>query len=261
VPTPTELRSAVTDARVVTGRNLRHFIRQPQLLIFSTVQPVMFVLLFAYVFGGAVKGSLPAGVKYIDFLLPGIFVQSVAFRATQTAVGLSEDLERGVIDRFRSMPMARSAVLIGRTVADLVRNVLIIGLMTVIGYLIGFRFQAGVLNALACVAVVTAFGFALSWIFAFVALTVRGAEAAQSAGFVVIFPLVFASSVFVPVSSMPDWLRTFAEVSPVTLTANAARTYALDGGVPGALSGAAIWIIGLLAVFVPLCVWRYRRMN
>jgi ABC-2 type transport system permease protein/oleandomycin transport system permease protein len=146
-------------------------------------------------------------------------------------------------------------------VADLVRNVLIIGLMTVIGYLIGFRFQAGVLNALACVAVVTAFGFALSWIFAFVALTVRGAEAAQSAGFVVIFPLVFASSVFVPVSSMPDWLRTFAEVSPVTLTANAARTYALDGGVPGALTGAAVWIIGLLAVFVPLCVWRYRRMN
>jgi ABC transporter DrrB family efflux protein len=261
VPTPTELRSAVTDARVVTGRNLRHFIRQPQLLIFSTVQPVMFVLLFAYVFGGAVKGSLPAGVKYIDFLLPGIFVQSVAFRATQTAVGLSEDLERGVIDRFRSMPMARSAVLIGRTVADLVRNVLIIGLMTVIGYLIGFRFQAGLLNALACVAVVTAFGFALSWIFAFVALTVRGAEAAQSAGFVVIFPLVFASSVFVPVSSMPDWLRTFAEVSPVTLTANAARTYALEGGVPGALTGAAVWIIGLLAVFVPLCVWRYRRMN
>ena len=139
VPTPAELRSALTDARVVTGRNLRHFIRQPQLLIFSTIQPIMFVLLFAYVFGGAVKGSLPGGVTYIDFLLPGIFVQSVAFRATQTAVGLSEDLERGVIDRFRSMPMARSAVLIGRTVADLVRNVLIIVLMTAVGYLIGFQ--------------------------------------------------------------------------------------------------------------------------
>jgi len=247
--------------RVVTGRNLRHFIRQPQLLIFSTIQPIMFVLLFAYVFGGAVKGSLPSGVKYIDFLLPGIFVQSVAFRATQTAVGLSEDLERGVIDRFRSMPMARSAVLIGRTVADLVRNVLIIALMIGVGYLIGFRFQAGLLNALACVAVVSAFGFALSWIFAFVALTVRGAEAAQSAGFVVIFPLVFASSVFVPVSSMPDWLQAFANASPVTLTANAARTYALDGGVPSSLAGAAAWIIGLLAIFIPLCVWRYRRMN
>jgi ABC transporter DrrB family efflux protein len=261
VPTVAELRSALTDTRVVTGRNLRHFIRQPQLLIFSTIQPVMFVLLFAYVFGGAVKGSLPGGVKYIDFLLPGIFVQSVAFRATQTAVGLSEDLERGVIDRFRSMPMARSAVLIGRTTADLVRNILIIGLMTVVGYLIGFRFQAGLLNALACVAVVSAFGFALSWIFAYVALTVRGAEAAQSAGFVVIFPLVFASSVFVPVSSMPDWLQTFAAASPVTLTANAARTYALDGGVPGSLGGAAAWIFGILAVFIPLCVWRYRRMG
>jgi ABC-2 type transport system ATP-binding protein len=260
MPTPPELRSGLTDTLVVTGRNLRHFIRQPQLLIFSTIQPIMFVLLFAYVFGGAVKGSL-GGVKYIDFLLPGIFVQSVAFRATQTAVGLSEDLERGVIDRFRSMPMARSAVLIGRTVADLVRNVLIIGLMTAVGYVIGFRFQAGVVNALACVAVVSAFGFALSWIFAFVALTVRGAEAAQSAGFVVIFPLVFASSVFVPVASMPDWLQAFAKVSPVTLTANSARTYALDGGVPGSLGGAAAWIIGLLVVFIPLCVWRYRRMN
>ncbi|HEY0633166.1 MAG TPA: ABC transporter permease [Thermoleophilaceae bacterium] len=260
VPSPAELRSALSDTRVVTSRNLRHFIRQPQLLIFSTIQPIMFVLLFAYVFGGAVKGSLH-GVKYIDFLLPGIFVQSVAFRATQTAIGLSEDLERGVIDRFRSMPMARSAVLVGRTVADLVRNVLIIGLMTVVGYLIGFRFHAGVLNALGCVAVVSAFGFALSWIFAFVALTVRGAEAAQSAGFVVIFPLVFASSVFVPVASMPDWLQAFAKLSPVTLTANTARTYALDGGVPGSLGGAAAWIVGLLVIFIPLCVWRYRRMS
>ncbi len=254
-------RSAVTDARVVTGRNLRHFIRQPQLLIFSTVQPIMFVLLFAYVFGGAVRGSLAHGVKYVDFLLPGIFVQSVSFRATQTAVGLAEDLERGVVDRFRSMPMTRSAVLIGRTVADLVRNILIIGLMIAVGYLIGFRFHAGLAQALAAVAVVGAFGLALSWIFAFVALAVRGAEAAQSAGFVVIFPLVFASSVFVPVSSMPHWLQVFAKVSPVTLTANTARSYALHGGVPSSLGGAAAWIVGLLAVFIPLCVWRYRRMS
>ena len=255
------MRSAWTDASVVTGRNLRQFIRQPQLLIFSTIQPVMFVLLFAYVFGGAVKGSLPPGVSYIDFLLPGIFVQSVAFRATQTAVGLADDLRRGVVDRFRSMPMARSAVLIGRTVADLVRNVLILGLMTGVGYLIGFRFQAGPLDALACIVAVSAFGLALSWIFAYVALTVQGAEAAQSAGFVVIFPLVFASSVFVPVSSMPGWLQAVAQVSPVTLTANTARTFALEGGVPGSLAGATAWIIGLLVVFVPLCVWRYRRMS
>jgi len=255
------IRSAVTDAGVVTARNLRHFIRQPQLLIFSTIQPVMFVLLFVYVFGGAVRGSLPGGVKYIDFLLPGIFVQSVAFRATQTAVGLSEDLERGVVDRFRSMPMARSAVLLGRTVADLVRNILIIGLMIVVGYVIGFRFHAGLPGALVSVAVVSAFGFALSWIFAFVALVVGGAEAAQSAGFVVIFPLVFASSVFVPVSSMPDWLQAVAKVSPVTLTANTARSYALVGGMPSSLGATAAWILGLLVLFIPLCVWRYRRMS
>jgi ABC-2 type transport system ATP-binding protein len=255
------IRSAVTDAGVVTARNLRHFIRQPELLVFSTIQPIMFVLLFAYVFGGAVRGSLPGGVKYVDFLLPGIFVQSVAFRATQTAVGLSEDLARGVVDRFRSMPMARSAVLLGRTVADLVRNILIIGLMIIVGYAIGFRFHAGLLDALVSVAVVSAFGFALSWIFAFVALTVRGAEAAQSAGFVVIFPLVFASSVFVPVSSMPGWLQAVAKVSPVTLTADTARSYALVGGVPSSLGGTAAWILGLLALFIPLCVWRYRRMS
>jgi ABC-2 type transport system ATP-binding protein len=260
-PSLERLRSAISDAAVVSGRNMRHFIRQPQLLIFSTIQPVMFVLLFSYVFGGAVRGSLPHGITYIDFLLPGIFVQSVAFRATQTAVGLSEDLERGVVDRFRSMPMARSAVLIGRTVADLVRNVLIILLMIIVGYIIGFRFHAGILQAVASIAVVAAFGFALSWIFAFVALTVQGAEAAQSAGFVVIFPLVFASSVFVPVSSMPDWLQAFAKASPVTLTANTARSFALQTGVPGSLGGAAAWIVGILVVFIPLCVWRYRRMS
>jgi ABC transporter DrrB family efflux protein len=259
-PTRAGARSAIIDASVVTGRNLRHFVRQPQLLIFSTIQPIMFVLLFAYVFGGAVRGSLH-GTSYIDFLLPGIFVQSVAFRATQTAVGLSEDLERGVIDRFRSMPMTRSAVLIGRTVADLVRNVLIIVLMIVVGYLIGFRFQAGFPQALASIAIVSAFGFTLSWIFAYVALTVRGAEAAQSAGFVVIFPLVFASSVFVPIASMPHWLQVFAKLSPVSLTANTARSYALHSGVPGSLGGSAAWIVGLLAVFIPLCVWRYRLMS
>jgi len=260
-PSWPRLRDAAVDAAIVSGRNLRHFWRQPQLLIFSTVQPIMFVLLFAYVFGGAIKGSLPKGVSYIDFLLPGIFVQSVAFRATQTAVGLSQDLERGVVDRFRSMPMARSAVLVGRTIADLVRNIAIIGLMIVVGYIIGFRFEGGVLEAIAAIVVVALFGLALSWIFAFVALTVRGAEAAQAAGFVVIFPLVFASSVFVPTSTMPDWLQSFAKVSPVTLTANTARGFSLEHGIPSSLGGCLAWIVGLLAVFVPLCVWRYRRMS
>ena len=258
---PRELRADVTDARIVTGRNLRHFVRQLDLLVFSTIQPIMFVLLFTYVFGGAISHSLPPGVSYIDYLLPGILIQSVTFRASQTAVGLSEDLKLGVIDRFRSMPMARSAVLIGRTTADLVRNVLIIVLMIIVGYIIGFRFQAGAAQALACIALVSAFGLALSWIFAFVALTVRGAEAAQTAGFVVLFPLVFASSVFVPVSTLPNWLQAVAKVSPVTLAANAARSLALVPGTPSSLGGAIAWIAGLLAVFIPLSVWRYRRMT
>jgi ABC transporter DrrB family efflux protein len=259
-PSPQAVRSAITDTAVITGRNLRHFIRQPDLLTFSTIQPVIFVLLFVYVFGGAVSRSLPHGITYVDFLLPGIFVQSVTFRASQTAVGLSEDLERGVVDRFRSMPIARSAVLAGRTVADLVRNILIIGLMIAVGYAVGFRFHGGAAGAIACIAVVAAFGFALSWIFAFVALTVRGAEAAQTAGFVVIFPLVFASSVFVPVSTLPHWLQAFAKISPVTITADAARSLALFG-TPASVGAAAAWIGGLLAVFIPLSVWRYRRMS
>src|ERR1700733_4108973 len=260
LPTPRAVRSAITDTAVVTGRNLRHFIRQPDLLVFSTIQPVLFVLLFVYVFGGAIGRSLPHGVTYIDFLLPGIFVQSVPFGASQTAVGLKEDLTRGVVDRFRSMPMARSAVLAGRTVADLARNVLIIFLMIAVGYLVGFRFHGGITGAVGCIAVVAAFGLALSWIFAFVALTVRGAETAQTAGFVVIFPLVFASSVFVPVSTFPDWLQAFAKVNPVTVTADAARSLALFGA-PASLGAAAAWIGGLLAVFIPLSVWRYRQIS
>jgi ABC transporter DrrB family efflux protein len=259
-PSPQTVRSAVTDAAVVTGRNLRHFIRQPDLLVFSTIQPVLFVLLFVYVFGGAIGRSLPGGVAYVDFLLPGIFVQSVTFGASQTAVGLKEDLTRGVVDRFRSMPMARSAVLAGRTVADLIRNIAIIGLMIAVGYVVGFRFLGGVAGALACVAVVAAFGLALSWIFAFVALTVRGAETAQTAGFVVIFPLVFASSVFVPVATFPDWLQTFAKINPVTVTADAARSLAFYG-TTASLGAAAAWIGGLLAVFIPLSIWRYRRIG
>ena len=261
VPSLRDAESSVTDIAVVTMRNLRHFWRQPDLLIFSTIQPVMFVLLFVYVFSGAIGKALPPGISYVEYLLPGIFVQSVTFRASQTAVGLSEDLRRGVIDRFRSMPMGRSAVLVGRTTADLVRNILIIGLMIFVGYLVGFRFQAGVLSALGCVALIAAWGVALSWIFAFVSLVVRGAETAQTAGFVILFPLVFASSVFVPVATLPSWLQPIAKASPVTLTADAARNLALVGGVPHSLWGALAWIVGILALFVPLSVWRYRRMS
>jgi ABC transporter DrrB family efflux protein len=255
------LRWTIRDCLVVTGRNMRHFVRQPQLLLFSTVQPIMFVLLFSYVFGGAIGGSLPHGVSYKDFLLPGIFIQSTAFRATQTAIGLAEDLQRGVIDRFRSMPMARSAVLAGRTLADLVRTIFVIVLMVVVGYIIGFRFHEGVAEAVASILIVALFGLALSWIFAYVGLVARGPEAAQSAGFVAIFPLVFASSIFVPVNTMPDWLQSFAEVSPVTVTANASRALAIGGNVGDPLWQVAVWSLGILLVFVPLCVRKYRRLQ
>jgi len=256
-----QLAWTLRDGYVVSVRNMRHFIRQPQLLLFSTIQPIMFVLLFSYVFGGAIGGSLPEGVSYKDFLLPGIFVQSTAFRATQTAIGLSEDMKRGVIDRFRSMPMARSAVLAGRTIADLVRTIFVIVLMTVVGYAIGFRFQEGPLEAVASILVVAMFGYALSWIFVYVGLIAKGPEAAQSAGFVAIFPLVFASSIFVPVDTMPDWLQAIADVSPVTATADAARALAIGGNVWDPLWQVIAWVSGILIVFVPLCVRKYRRLQ
>ena len=255
------LGSTVRDGYIVAGRNMRHFIRQPQLLLFSTSQPIMFVLLFAFVFGGAIGGSLPAGVSYKDFLLPGIFIQSTAFRATQTAIGLSEDMQRGVIDRFRSMPMARSAVLAGRTLADLVRNLFVILLMAAVGYAIGFRFGEGVPAAVASILVVAMFGFSLSWIFAYVGLVSKGPEAAQSAGFIAIFPLVFASSIFVPIDTMPSWLQTIANVSPVTAAADAARVLAIGGTMGSSLWQVLAWTAGILLVFVPLCVRKYRRLQ
>ena len=254
-------RWAVSDALVVMGRNLRHFQRQPQLILFSTIQPVMFVLLFAFVFGGAIEGSLPSGVDYTSFLIPGILIQATAFRSTQTAVGLAEDLDRGVVDRMRSMPVARSAVLVGRTLADLARGLFVVLLMIGVGYLIGFRFEEGVLDAIVAIAVVLLFGYALSWIFVFVALTVKGVEAVTAFGFIALFPLVFASSVFVPVNSMPGWLEAFAKVSPVTLGADAARGLSIGGEVGSPLFYFALWAIGLLIIFIPLCIWRYRRMD
>jgi ABC transporter DrrB family efflux protein len=249
------------DTWAVTKRNLRHFIRQPRLLVFSTIQPIMFVLLFAFVFGGVAGSALPEGVPYIAFLLPGLFIQSAAFRSTQTAVGLAEDLERGVIDRFRSMPMSRVAVLAGRTFADLARSLAVVAIMVVVGYLIGFRFTEGPLSAIGAVLVVGLFGYVLSWIFTYMALVVPGAEAAQTAGFVIIFPLVFASSIFVPVETMPTWLQTFAANSPVTLAADATRALSIGGEVTRPLLLTLLWSAVILAVAIPASVRRYRRMT
>ncbi len=249
------------DTWTVTKRNLRHFVRQPRLLVFSTIQPIMFVVLFSSVFGGVARVALPQGISYIDFLLPGLFVHSAAFRSTQTAVGLAEDLERGVVDRFRSLPMSRAAVLAGRTFADLMRSVAVIGLMVAVGYLIGFRFTQGVLAAIGAVLIVALFSFFMSWLFCLLALLVPGAEAAQTAGFVLIFPLVFASSIFVPLETMPTWLAAFAANSPLTHAADAARALSIGGEVlrPAAMS--VLWCTTLLAVIIPTAVAKYRRIT
>ena len=254
---------ALRDGWTIGKRNLRHFTRLPRLLVFSTIQPVMFVLLFGYVFDGAVSGALPGGFpNYLAFVLPGIFIQSTIFRMTQTAVGLAEDLERGVIDRFRSLPMSRAGVLLGRTVADLVRSMAVIVLMVTVGILVGFRFENGALAALGSLLIVGVFGYALSWAFVCVALFVPGAESAQSASFVVAFPLSFVSSVFVPVESVSiAFLAWVARNSPVTAAADAARGLAVAGPVAEPVIKTLVWSVVFIAVFLPLSVSHFRRLE
>jgi ABC-2 type transport system permease protein/oleandomycin transport system permease protein len=252
--------AALTDGLTVARRNLLRILRTPQLVFFSTIQPIMFVLLFNYVFGGAI---LRTGGKYIDYLLPGIMVQTVAFGATSTAIGLATDMTTGIMDRFRSLPMARSAVLSGRTTADAVRNLFVVVLMVIVGTFIGFRFHNGALPAVGAILLAVLFGFALSWVFAFIGLKTGDAETAQLAAFVIIFPLVFASSAFVPTASMPGWLQAFANHQPVTQTANAIRALSqgepMAGHLAGSLVRSLLWIAAIIAVFAPLAVARYRK--
>ena len=251
-------RSAIfADAVVIARRNLTRIARTPELLVFATIQPIMFVLLFRYVFGGAIH--VP-GISYVDFLIPGIIVQTVVFGATSTAVGLSEDMSKGIIDRFQSLPMSRSAVLAGRTIADLVRNVFVVLLMIVVGTAVGFRFHNGLLPAVAAVFVALLLGYALSWVFALIGLTVADPETAQLAGFLPIFPLVFASSVFTSTQSMPGWLQAFANVQPITRAANTVRALTQGGPVATNLLWTILWSIAILAVFAPLAVRRYRKV-
>jgi len=254
----------VGDALTMTKRNLLRYLRLPNLLVFSTVQPIMFVLLFSYVFGGAIAGALKLQgfpYDYIDFLMAGIFVQAVIFGSMQTGVGLADDLSKGLVDRFRSLPMARSAVLAGRTSSDTVRNVFVVILMTVVGYLIGFRFHGGFVGAIAGLGLAVLFGLAFSWISAFIGMSVRDPESAQAAGFVWVFPLIFASSAFVPVQTMPDWLQAFARNNPITHTVNAIRALTQGGPVWHDLWISLAWIIGILLVFIPLSVRRYRQVH
>lgn len=245
----------VTDTIVMTKRNLIHYLRLPQLIVFSSIQPIMFTLLFAYVFGSAIQ--VPNG-NYIDYLLPGIIAQTVLFGTTQTAVGLAEDLSKGMIDRFRTLPMSRAAVLAGRTLADSIRNIFVILLIIIVGYIIGFRFQDGLFHAIGAVAVAVAFGHAVSWISALVGMVTKDPETAQVAGFVWIFPFVFASSAFVPTAGMHERLRVFAENQPVTAAVNAIRTLTLGGDMSDVWTALA-WIVGLMIVFVPLSINQYRR--
>jgi ABC-2 type transport system permease protein/oleandomycin transport system permease protein len=253
-PLGTRARWAVSDGFAVMGRNLLHWVRQPRLLVFSTIQPVMFVLLFNYVFGGAIPVA-----NYTNFLLPGVFVQAVTFGATQTAIGLAEDLAGGMIDRFKSLPMARSAVLLGRTLSDLARNLFVVLLMTVVGYAVGFRFTGGFAAAVGAILVIAGLSFVLSWVYAFVGLSVPNAETAQAASFVVTFPMVFASSAFVPIETMPSWLQAFARITPITATVDSARALALGLPLGNSLVLAVGWMVLLLAVFAPLAVARFRR--
>ena len=246
----------IRDALAVAQRNLIAYIRIPQLLVFSTIQPVIFVLMFRYVFGGAI--TVP-GVGYVDFLMPGIFVQTVVFGSMAAAIGLATDLKSGLMERFHSLPMTRSAVLAGRTLADLVRNAFVAALMTGVGFAVGFRIHTNVLAFLAGIALVLLFGYTFAWIFATVGLAVGDPETAQAASFPVMAPLVFASSAFVPVDSMPGWLQVFAEHQPVSVTASAVRALAIGGPTTSYVLQCLAWCIGILVVFAPLAVARYRR--
>ena len=246
----------IYDVLVMVDRNLVKYVRIPQLLVFSTIQPVVFLLLFAYVFGGAI--DIP-GVDYINFLIPGIFVQTVLFGSIQTGVGLADDLSKGMIERFRSMPMSRGAVLAGRTISDLMRNIFVVMIMILVGNLIGFRFEDGITNGLFAIGIAVLMGFAFSWLSATIGLLVKNAESTQVASFIWVFPLVFASSLFVPIETMPDLLQSFAKHSPVTYTVDAVRALSLGLPIDNSITASLIWVAVILAVFVPTAIMFYRR--
>jgi len=248
---------AFRDAIAVSGRNLIAYRRVPQLLVFSTIQPVIFVLLFRYVFGGVVSTSLT--VPYVDYLMPGVFVQTVVFGAIGTAVGLATDVKSGLLERFRSLPMARSAVLAGRTFADLTRNVFVVILMVAVGFAVGFRVHTSFALLLAGMLLVLLFGYSFAWIFATVGLATGDPETAQAAAFPVMAPLVFASSAFIPVSTMPGWLQAFAAHQPVSVTANAVRALVIGGPTTSYVLQTLAWCFGILLVSAPIAVRRYRK--
>jgi ABC transporter DrrB family efflux protein len=246
----------VSDTLAIAWRGVITYRRVPQLLVFSTIQPVVFVVLFRYVFGGAIH--VP-GVDYVDYLMPGIFVQTSVFGAIATAIGLATDVQSGLLERFRSLPMARSAVLTGRTIADLFRNVFVVILMAGVGFLVGWTVHTNAAKLVAALLLVLLFGYSMSWVFATVGLVLGNPESAQAAAFPVMAPLVFASSAFVPVESMPGWLQPFAEHQPVSVTASAARALTLGTPATSYVLQSLAWTAAILLVFVPIAVRRYHR--
>jgi ABC transporter DrrB family efflux protein len=265
---PAGLRRTVSDVAVMTRRNLTHQLRLPEGLVLSATMPVIFIVMFTYVFGGAIQATIPpaAGGRYVNWLIPGLLAQFALFGGASTASGLAEDLGNGVIDRFRSLPMSRAAVLAGRTSSDLARSAATMALMLAVGFAIGFRWQTSALGLLGAVGVSLAFGYAWSWVMAVLGLVVRTAEAVQAGVFMGVFPLAFSSSVFVPTQTMPAWLQPFAANQPVTVATNALRGLILGQGalppghtVGGQVALALAWSAAITAVFAPLAVRRYRR--
>ncbi len=251
------LAETVADSRVMASRQLRKILRRPMYVVYLFVQPVIFVLLFRYVFGGAINTG---HISYVDYLMPGIIVMTAVFGALTTGLGLTEDMAAGVVDRFRSLPIARSAVLIGRTGADLATNLVSLIVMVLIGLAVGFRPSQPIYELLLAFVLVLAFGYVFSWISAFVGLSVRNPETAQSVGFIWVFPLVFASSAFVPTAGMPAAVKTFAEINPVTLVVDATRALTIgDGHALAPTLGTLAWLCALLLIFVPLAVRAFRR--
>jgi ABC-2 type transport system permease protein/oleandomycin transport system permease protein len=248
---------ALTDTLVLARRSLFRIRRQPDLLVGYTIQPIMFVLLFLYVFGGAI--ATPGFDDYTDFLLPGIIVQSMVFGGFVTALGLSEDLKKGLIDRFRSLPMWTPAVVNGRILADVGTNAIQLAILFGVGLVVGFRFSTGALEVLAGIALLFLIGYAFSWVFAFIGLTASSPEAANAYGFTILFPVTFISSAFVPTSTMPGWLEPFAENNPFTTMVDATRALFLDSPAGNDVWLAVVWCLAVIAVFAPVSAWRYRR--
>jgi ABC transporter DrrB family efflux protein len=252
------LAITLSDTLVLARRSLKRIPRQPDLLVAYTVQPVMFVLLFVYVFGGAIDSG---PFDYVDFLMPGIIVQSIAFGGFVTALGLSDDVRKGLIDRFRSLPMSRAAVLTGRTFSDIVLNCLSLVVLFTVGFIAGFNFiDATAGDIVLGIVLVLLLGYAFSWIFALIGLFSSSPETANSIGFTVLFPLTFASSVFVPASTMPDGLRQFAEANPFTTISDAMRSLWLGTPAHTDVWMSFVWCVGLTVVFAPLAVMRYRKV-